>query len=412
VSTLPATSQYLFDRRSESGDNPGTHALVVGVSAYTHLPPHDSKEPDQRFGLRGVASAALSAYRMAQWLIERKDHLASPLLTVRLMVTPSDREKEVAPELGALAGPCGVNDFLRAANEWRLLARRDRHSMAFFYFCGLGKELARSEPILLMEDFGDELGPILRGAVSVNNIVYGLSPTERQPEIARTQLFFIDSSRTSLEEAPSRELSNPTSVFDAQFLGVDDRCAPVFYSSQPGGQAFSVKGQQTLFSSALLECLNGAAAVPAPSHPGDETETDSDQMAWQVTISSLIDELDEVLRQRRREKAAEYEKYGVKQEYTVGGVVRDAVIHKLDKPPDVPVSFQFETFGSPVEIRDECDQVVTKFTPEENGPNLQITLPAGFYRAVILNADSEVLAHRPRRTKLVMPPQFEWKVRA
>ena len=81
----------LFDRRTELGNSPGTHALVVGVSDYEFLPSHD-KEADPVFGLRGLASGALTAYRVAEWLLKSKDRLAAPLATLRLLVAPSARD--------------------------------------------------------------------------------------------------------------------------------------------------------------------------------------------------------------------------------------------------------------------------------------------------------------------------------
>jgi hypothetical protein len=402
----------LFDRRTAWGDRPGTHALIVGVSSYRNLPSHASSIRDPKFGLRGVASSALSAYRVAQWLIQHADELAVPLVTLSLMIAPSDRETEVEPVLAAKALPCGVDDFFRAANEWRNLARDNRNSSMIFYFSGLGKELARSEPILLFEDFGDDYGPLLRGAVSVNNLVYGLSPTDRQPQIARTQLFFIDSSRTSFENVMRYELANPTPVFDAEFLGIDDRCAPVFYASQPGAHAYSIKGQQTLFSAALLECLSGAAAVPAPASSGED-----DFPLWEVTVSSLIDGLDEVLTRRRAEKKAEYDRFNVKQEYAVGGVVRDAVIHRLAEPPVVPVQFHINTKAPAGQIRihimDDSDNVVWKYddvvaTLSPDGFETQLELSAGYYRAAIWVESTRLTT----RTRLVKPPRCDWTVRA
>jgi len=274
------------------------------------------------------------------------------------------------------------------------------------YFAGIGKEIARSEPILLLQDFGNDFGPLLRGTVSVNNLVYGLSPTERQLEIARTQLFFIDSSRTDFTGALRHELANSTPVFDATVLGIDDRCAPIFYASQSGGRAFGIKGEQSLFSAALLKCLDGAAAVPAAS----SSQPDSDHLEWEVTTSSLIDGLDSTLRAEKRAKNEEFARSNVTPEYAVGGVVRDALIHRLEQPPSVAVSLQSEILGAPIDILNEFDDVVTTVTPKDHTP-IEITLPAGFYRAVVRDGAPDA-ARRPRRTKLVKPARYEWKVKA
>jgi hypothetical protein len=225
-------------------------------------------------------------------------------------------------------------------------------------------------------------------------------------------LFFIDTSRTTFENVLSYELSNSTPVFDADRLGIDDRCAPVFYASQPGGHAYSIVGQQTLFSAALLECLNGAAAVPASLQTSNDTSSDLDSLSWEITVSSLIDGLGDVLARRRAEKSAEYEKHNVKQEYTVGGVVRDAVIRKLDGAPTVPVYFDFEAGeqtaeAERIEFVNDLDDTVATFDPKVQGSSIQLQLPAGLYRAVMSIGSTR----RRTRIRLVKPPREIWKAR-
>jgi hypothetical protein len=397
----------IFDRRAELKGQPGTHALIVGVSDYTYLPRYDEKA-DPKLDLKGLASSALSAFKIYEWLLERRDHLPVPLATCRLLLAPSDKERLVS-QVGGLndevkGSPCGVDDFLLAANEWRADAQAGRDHATFFYFSGLGKELARSEPIILLQDFGRPIGPVLRGAVSVNNLLYGMSPNVRQPNIAQTQLFFVDSSRTPLPDLQSFELRNTTPVFDAVPLGLDERRASVFYASQAGGRAYAVRGQQTLFSGALLECLNGAAAVPAPVDSSDDRD-------WVVTTHSLINALGQVLRRLN----TDMQKYNVRQTFEVGGLVRDAVVVRLDGPPVVPVRIEIDppevAPRTVITIQDETGKPIKTLTPPREGGPVSVDLTAGVY---LLEAKTAPPAPGPMvvtRVRLIKPPRVEWKVR-
>ena len=58
----------LFDRREELGNEPGVHALIVGVSDYSNLAGYDDPAREQHWGMKKLGSAALSAYRIHQWL--------------------------------------------------------------------------------------------------------------------------------------------------------------------------------------------------------------------------------------------------------------------------------------------------------------------------------------------------------
>ncbi len=393
----------IFDRRDELAGKPGLHALIVGISDYTHLPNDDEEAPKDDFACRKLTSGAITAYKIYQWLIRRQDRLAVPLASCRLLLAPSEREAKDEKALDELKVPCNVNDFLTAANAWCQDAQGNRDNTTLFYFSGLGKELSRSEPIIMLQDFGSPVGPVLRGTVSVNNLLYGMSPTERQKDIARTQLFFLDSSRVILPELQSYQVANTTRVFDAALLGVDDRRAPVFYAAPPGGRAFAVKGQQTLFSTVLLDCLNGDAAVP------EEIDEEGNEPHWCVTISSLIDGLGQGLKALNEKNR----RYKIEQHFTVGGLVRDAVLHYLDAAPQVEVRVEVAPAGAAKRTRVELiDDQGKKFATTKDSSNPQIftaTVPGGFYGLTAVTEGEAV--EQKTRMRLVKPPHTQWKVK-
>src|SRR5262245_10801586 len=105
----------LFPPRAE---RPGLHALVVGVSEYGYLLSGDDprEAPAHHFGLRKLTSAARAAFRVYRWLVDRANHLAVPLASSRLLLSPSAAEQ---PELSDWAPAANLSNFETAASAWR-----------------------------------------------------------------------------------------------------------------------------------------------------------------------------------------------------------------------------------------------------------------------------------------------------
>src|SRR5438128_1410514 len=78
---------------------PGTHALIVGVSDYEYLPTPGILGEPRTFGLKKLASPALSAYKIFDWLMKNHADLPKPLASARLLVSPSQAEKDAEPAL-------------------------------------------------------------------------------------------------------------------------------------------------------------------------------------------------------------------------------------------------------------------------------------------------------------------------
>jgi Caspase domain len=331
-----------YDRRTEIGLAPGVHALVVGVGQY------------QNDSIPRLASSVSSAHAVAEWL-ENND-LAVPLATCRVLV--SDGENCTA----------SVNHFLQAASDWRKDACSNRDNIALFYFCGMGFQRSPTEDLVLFEDFGG-VGPALRGAVSVDNLFQGMAPGLEAQEIARTQLYFIDTNRAYERSSERYQLSNPTMIFDEYRAGPDDRSAVVFYATQPGSPAYAMAGEKiSLFTTALLRCLNGEAATAIdPSPP----------VRWGVTINSLIQGLNRLTKSLS-------DTWGIghlpTQAPVVGGLVRDHIIRFLNEIPIAAVKVRLEqaTPFSDLWVENSDGHVVYKASVDSKD-GVQLELPSGFY---------------------------------
>jgi hypothetical protein len=311
------------------------------------------------------------------------------------MLSPSPPEVQVEPELKELAGSCKVHDFLSAATDWKADATANKDSVTIFYFVGHGLLLNGSAPVMLFEDFGDGVGPSLRSAVSVENLYYGLAPRSSQPNIARTQLFFIDTSRIQTNEFFSFQTANTTPVYDAERAGIDDRSAAIFYATTPGAPAYGIAHGQSIFSTALVKCLSGAAATPGETDEQGNTQ-------WLVSISSLITGLQRVLADLAQE-------LNVAQQLAVSGQVRDSIIGHLNAVPDVDLileldpsdAFLFASFN----IQDQNGVTVSRAGPPQGRGPFRLRVPAGIYTIDVNFAPDVQQFISCRRIRTVRPPR-------
>lgn len=311
----------VFDKRNELQGQPGLHALIAGVSAYRYLPKENEPLAPENFGLRQLSSTALTAYKVYRWLLDHQQNFPVPLATCRLLLSPSPDEVAAEPNLNGKGEPCILENFLVAADDWRNDAGSHQGNMTFFYFAGHGVQRTKDDAVLLLEDFAERGGGPLRNAVDINNIFKGMAKSNTHPNIAQTQLYFVDACRDFLSAFKNFEPEDTTPVFRVQLSGEDKRTAPIFYAAAPGTKAIGIRREQTLFSKALFDCLNGDA--------GELKDVDG-QERWHVSVHSLnralktkIDEWNNTLR--------------AEQDFILSGQVADMPIHFLDRPPLVEV---------------------------------------------------------------------------
>jgi Caspase domain len=301
-------------------DSPVTHALVVGVSRYTHLPPPGAAPSSDAmtFGLVGATTPTTGAFRFAQWL---RDYFqpAAPLATVRLLLSPSDLELR-DPELAATAAEVGrasTANVRRALLDWQDACRGQPGGMAVLYVSGHGASQSKIDHFVLLEDFAND-NLVMDYSVDVGSVHRGMAG----PNMPQSQFFFVDACR--IQPAALIAQSAGSGLRLPEYLiGEDRRAAPIYFSASPGTEALGEPGKGTLFSQALMECLR-CWAVDENADP---------DARFMITGSSL----QIALEQRVASLAASH---GEWQEVVVGGHVRGSVLHYYDRPPELPVAVQ------------------------------------------------------------------------
>jgi Caspase domain len=370
----------------------GLHALIVGVDRYPHLEGGDGPRAPNTYGMGQLTCAASTATRVFEWLMTYRRLLPYPLKSCRLLVSASP------PQLAAHPPPAGfeeatLDNVLDAARDWRVDASGDPESSTLFYFAGHGVQRTREDAVALLSDFGDGRGGgILRNAISTKSIVDGMVPSDEWPEIARTQLSFVDACRLEPEEFAKFVTLEPTRVFDEVHSRTDDRRSPIYFAAAPGTEAYGVPGGLTLFGRAVLHSLSGGAAV--------EPEDDGDP--WRVSISSLARALE-----------LQIDEIGAGQEFVAGGTWRglNTVVTLVDGIPEVEVIVEVEpptasaTIG--LEAIDFAQHTTTLPTPLRPHP-YHCKWRAGYYAFTATNGGRV----RTSNPQAVMPPLLRKRVKA
>lgn len=235
----------------------GTHALIVGVSDYLHLPLPGVAAGAAVLGLNKLRSAALAAWRFYDWLKAHADDLPCRLATVHLLLSPSAEELAAAPEMAGASARAGFDAIRRTARAWRGRAK-DNRDRTIFYFAGHGVGAEDKNVILLADDFADPNAARFAHSFSLRDLDDGMAASEETPLIAQTQFYFVDACRDTDGHVQDFKTIRPGVIFD-DLNQVDLRQKCTLFATSHGLRAEGVAGRGSPFCEALLEAFENAS---------------------------------------------------------------------------------------------------------------------------------------------------------
>ncbi|WP_307345749.1 caspase family protein [Caulobacter ginsengisoli] len=209
----------IFERPVQPG-KPATHAFVIGVGTYPDAKPGKGFNKDLR-AVPDLASAADSAKRMCDWLLENKDNLDAPLATLEVLIGPAQHAAGATPyawanEPAAPPDPPTVANVEAAGADWLGQLQKRPGDVAFFYACGHGARLG-TDPLLFLQDINTRKMHPWGGFLNVGETANAF----KQVTEISAGFFFLDACQ---EFSPKLELSKAKWV--AQFIAPLDPFQP------------------------------------------------------------------------------------------------------------------------------------------------------------------------------------------
>jgi hypothetical protein len=266
---------------------PATHAIVIGVGHYLHLPGGGGKKYPNPSGLRQLKSPPQSARAMARWLLEDYRHPGKPLASLSLLLSDSTDSRFKYTVNGhtktVTVPPATIQEVQNAIRNWHQLGHENPDHLLLFFFCGHG--IARAPDLaLLLSDFGAAHVAPLDGAIDFRRLRQGMDECE-----AREQCYFVDACRVKSDLLIEGYAGNPI-IHKTGTINKSGRYrqAPVLYSTLADAQAYALVGKPSLYTTALLEALAGA---------GCEEDYQSQKLGWRVRTTLVHHALCTILKE-------------------------------------------------------------------------------------------------------------------
>ncbi len=341
---------------------PATHALVIGVGYFAHLPGGKGKLYPDNDGLGQLTSSPHSARAFANWLLTGYRNPSKQLSTIEMLISePDDSTFTLVGGENKAVERATFSKVKKALLKWKGRGDKNQEHLLIFFFCGHGvsKGYATS---LLMEDFGKIPENPLEHALSFRDFYDGMDICQ-----ARQQCYFIDACRTASPTLITRYnnyTGQPVIPGSAILAALGSRTAPIFYATVPGSTAYGRAGEASVFTDALLKALKGAGSNNL-----------EEEGSWRVDTNTLNQGLDYLLRWTLGESS------GVGQVISVDELV-NFTLHYLDGNPIVPVSIGCKPSEANLAARlgySKPEGVGTVIRPDTQDSDWHVELELGEY---------------------------------
>jgi Caspase domain len=354
------------------GRNVGIHALIIGVSDYTHLPGDDDPAEADKFRMKKLKTPALGAFRFLEWLkkTDAEERLIKPLASYDTILAPSPQERAL-PDWAADTDDAKTENVISRIRAWRARVAANRDNVALFYFTGHGIQRNKDDAVLLLQDFAKSDEAVLESAISFDEIFKGMAPSDRFPDMQMTQIYFVDACRNLPEQIKNFERLKTRPVFDIELGTTDNRkAAPVFFAAVNDSKAFAQVGKGSYFNQALMVALGRGA---------EGARLVGEKKRWPISIFTLQTAI-----------KIEFSKFKTDQNFELTGRVDDCEFCYLDQAPQVELKIQVQPEDRRIASRIKLNRIGRdpEFTWEqpERAPDhpYEIVVPAGIHQLTVV----------------------------
>lgn len=308
---------------------PGTHALVIGVGHYLHLPLGGKKLAKNALGLKQLTSPPVSAAAVLKWLLaptipgaaDGFHNSVAPLASVEAVIS-APQEVEIQTAGGPVKVESAIADnIVKAHDAWLARLQANEANIGLLYYCGHGVNVD-AQDFILASDFGADDNKPWRNAINLSDSLFGL-----MRKVHGALFVVVDACREFSKELALQRYGEIRQLAGAN---LQDKVTCVDFthisSAGEGSQAFADPDAVSRFTAALLEALGGYA--------GEKRGLGNE---WMVTGEELAKAVRGLLKARDEEALeAEIEDYEPQVvENKVAG--RTGPLVTLDRKPRVKV---------------------------------------------------------------------------
>lgn len=307
----------------------GTFAVIIGVSEYKYF-----DGTPAFYGMDSLGVSALSAYRFFEWLCDRYQKADCPLAECWLLLSPTEAEKKVCPELERLGIPPDWAACDQSIRHWnKLMSNLPKQaaelSQAMFFFSGHGLEVFHDKQILLPSDY-DPNDNVDR-AINTNDLSKGLGSLD-----VPSQFLFIDACRNNNQKLKDLDIQGTRSInIESSSNTNPNITAIIFYSTASGQRAYQQRNPAkgiSMFGQALVDGLVGTPPLRIESiGTSSAVNVYPLQKYMKQRVTDLLEAAIKSTSKVKRESDET-----ISQRVLLGGRVDDAVVTEVT-PPEVPV---------------------------------------------------------------------------
>ncbi len=287
--------------------SPGIHALLIGVGNYPELKPRRAPvHQAPPMVLDDLTSPQKSVKALAAWIETGLNITNLPLRSLRVLCSSPD-EAPPWPDCEP-----SIDNIEQDVHAWFDDVNSHEDNLALFYFCGHGLRVGDIHAVLA-QDFGTRHQSLFQRSFDPESFADSMRKAK-----ARRQIFLVDACSSSTPATEQYEGISPRTLIEAErhkHLGVVKQT--YLRASEFGLDAYGTDEGPTLFVSAFLQAMKGAATLP------------SDAGRWVVKTNALRTALNWII-QRQGHSLHQEVDYGAR-------MSADIPFHELIGLPRVPV---------------------------------------------------------------------------